>query len=289
MVGILEKTDVMPDTKYFGPANVIGFDEKKGLVRIKLNKGYNESDGEYIGESYAQVAIQLTQNLQFGDSVLVAGESLNGFYIIGKIESNIGLPITKEQLKLKCGARAEVSGSPDNEILKVFSDEGKLIFEYEPSSKKTIIDISDGDLEINARKGNIIFSSSKEIRLISSDKMSKSNSALILSSEKIDINSPGVDVHSQNSCIEIEKMEYTGKQFNGTIKQLKLVMNRLESVTETIIETAKNIYSRVEGLTQLYTGRKRTIVETTYHLKSNRTFMKSEEDFKIKGDKIHLG
>jgi len=48
---------------------------------------------------------------------------------------------------------------------------------------------------------------------------------------------------------------------------MKMAARRIERVAETVIEKAKNIYQTVEELTQLQTGRMRTLVKGTCHLK----------------------
>ena len=39
----------------------------------------------------------------------------------------------------------------------------------------------------------------------------------------------------------------------------------------------------------LRTGRLRTLVDSTFHFKARKAFLKSEQDFKIKAEKIDLG
>ena len=56
-----------------------------------------------------------------------------------------------------------------------------------------------------------------------------------------------------------------------------------------VIAKARNIYQTVEELSQVRAGRMRTIVAKTFHFKSKKAFVKAEEDYKIKAEKIHLG
>jgi hypothetical protein len=49
------------------------------------------------------------------------------------------------------------------------------------------------------------------------------------------------------------------------------------------------MYNTVEQLSQLKTGRMRTLVKSTFHLKAKNSMLKSEEDFKVRAEKIHLG
>ena len=193
------------------------------------------------------------------------------------------------RLKLHCGAKAEVTGTPEAEKLTVFSKEGGIIFEYDSLTGKSRIDIPAGDLEIITRNGDIVFKSSKNIRMIASNDNDIEKAAISLDSGKISMNSPEIAVNSRKGTIHIENAQYTGKAFSGMIQDVKLKIQRIESVVVTVIEKAKNVYRTVEELAQLHTGRMRTIVDATWHFKSKKTFMKAEDDFKIKGEKIYLG
>ena len=213
--------------------------------------------------------------------------------------------VPNDCLVMQCGAKAEVTGPPDREKLQVFSKHGGLIFEYDSITGKSRLEIPEGDLEISTCSGNIEFFSEKEIsffskqsikmessqgiHMVTSDAANENLAAISLGSKKIGMNSPEIDINSQRCDIQIEETRYTGNKFSGRIKNIKLLMERLDSAACTVIEKAKNIYKTVEELTQLRTGRMRTIVNTTWQVKSKKAFLKAEEDFKVKGEKIHLG
>ena len=293
---------VMPGTKYFGPARVIEINEANGLVRVLLN--HFESTDENC-ETWARLAIPLSQKLQWGDKILVAGETIDDFYIIGILHNRSLEHEKSKRLVSKSGAKVEVSGSPDEERLRVYSQHGRLVFEYDPETGKSRVDIPEGDLEISTRSGNIDFKSAKDIRFVSkqsiemhcpksirmltSDVKGNDLTAVNLESDKISLNSPEIGITSQKGDIRIDETEYTGKKVSGKIKNVKLIMERLESTANTVIEKVKNIYKTVEGLSQLKAGRMRTIVNASWQCKSKKAFLKAEEDFKIKGEKIHLG
>jgi hypothetical protein len=60
----------------------------------------------------------------------------------------------------------------------------------------------------------------------------------------------------------------------------------LETRAQTIISKMKNIYQSVENLSQLRAGRLKTLVQSTVHLKSKSTVLQSEEDFKVRAERI---
>jgi hypothetical protein len=103
------------------------------------------------------------------------------------------------------------------------------------------------------------------------------------------ISSAEVGITAQKSEFHIKETRYLGKIFRGKIEDAQLIAGKLTTIAKSITEKAKNVYRTVEQLTQLRTGRMRTLVGSTFHLKAKKTYMKAEEDFKINADKIHLG
>ncbi len=266
MMGIAEKLNFIPGAGYFGPGRVVEIDEETGRVRILFGL---PRDAENIRRVWAVPAMPHSYQLKWGDTVLVAGDN-DTFYIIGILGVS-----AKDRLTLTSGARAEVAGSPEEEKLKVFSKEGGLIFEYDAKTGKSRVDIPTGDLELVTKDGNIDFISEKDIRFFSKN--------------SIDLNSRKMGMNADLGEVHIGHTQYTGKTLSGRIDAAKLVMKRVETIAETMIETAKNVYRTVEKLSQLKTGRLRTLVKETSQFKSKKAFFKADEDFKIKGDKIHLG
>ncbi|MGH7978089.1 MAG: DUF3540 domain-containing protein [Limisphaerales bacterium] len=116
-----------------------------------------------------------------------------------------------------------------------------------------------------------------------------------------------VQVHSSEGALVMEYHPGSGKTLvniengdlefvtkNGGIsfqsaKQISLLAHRLETRAETVVVKAGNVYESVKELTQLQTGRMRTLVKGSCHLKARDAFMKAEQDFKVDGKQIHLG
>ncbi|HUA65093.1 MAG TPA: DUF3540 domain-containing protein [Alphaproteobacteria bacterium] len=116
-----------------------------------------------------------------------------------------------------------------------------------------------------------------------------------------------VQVHSSQGALVMEYRPGSGKTLvniengdlefvtkNGGIsfqsaKQISLVAKRLETRAETVVAKAGNVYETVEELAQLQSGRMRTLVKGSCHLKAREAFLKAEQDFKVDGKQIHLG
>jgi len=201
----------------------------------------------------ARIAIQQSNPIGINDEVLIAGSKLNEMFVIGIISSSS--PSSEKILKTANGAYASLSHcapSPESKI-QVYSPRNELLFEYDPVKEHAKVNLSKGNLELCTEDGDIRLNSANAVQ----------------------INSHVIDMNS--------------KKLTAHVGYAKLVFHRLETFADTIVEQAKNVYRAVAQLTQLRTGRMRTLVDETYQFKANKAFMKSEDDFKIKGEKIYLG
>jgi len=300
MLAIATQTSLLPQTKYFGPAQVLKFSEPDRLVLLRIS--------DHLGDEFevwAKSALSDNHAFQFGETVLAAGEDFNELYIIGLLDHTGPSKTEAKVLRMEDGTSAKIEKGLGTEKLQLNSKSGELIFEYDAKSEKCRVNIQSGDLEFTTANGNIDFVSEKDIRFFSKQSVElQSNheirlqttnaignklSTISLNHKKLKLSSTNVDITAQRSQIHIAESKYIGKKFQGRIKNVNLVLGRLESIANTVIEKAENIYQSVKGLTQLKTGRMRTLVESTIHIKGKKVFMKAEEDFKVKAEKIHLG
>jgi hypothetical protein len=105
----------------------------------------------------------------------------------------------------------------------------------------------------------------------------------------MELKSVQLNIAARKAELQLDETQLEGKKLTGSIKSVKLAMKRCETLAETVIAKAKNVYRTVEELSQLKTGRLRNLVSRTYQLRSKTTLMKAEEDFNIDGEKINLG
>ena len=299
---ILDVPGTVPGISYLGPARVIGKSAPDGRICVLVTQPGN---GNRVFKTYARMATPFPLKLHGGDTVLVAGEEKDTFYIIGILNTETPGPEKTDSLLMQCGVKATVEGPANEEKLQVHSQQGELIFEYDANTGTSRIDILSGNLEINARNGNIDFASAKGIRFHSHDdiqiktnqaiNMTASNepgttgSTFSLESSKINMQSPELGVNVRAGDFVIDETRLTGKIIKTTFESARFVTGRLESLSGTVIEKVKNLYRTVDGLHQVRSKRMRTLVDETYHFKSRKAFLKAEEDIKIKGEKIHLG
>jgi hypothetical protein len=200
----------------------------------------------------ARIAVQ-NASIAMDDEVLIAGSNIKDLFVIGIISKRTDT--SKPVLCTKTGAYATLSDNvaSTDKALQVYSPRNELLFEYDPVAEKAKVNLSKGDLELCTEDGDIRLNSANAVQ----------------------INSHSIDMNST--------------KLNANAGYARFVFGRLETAMDTLVEQAKNVYRTVKQLTQLRTGRLRTLVDETYQFKADKVFMKSEDDFKVKGEKIHLG
>jgi hypothetical protein len=291
MQSAAEKVKWIPRTRYFGPAKVLEIDDTERRIRLRLT-------GDCPGtDVWAVSAIAGQSNLRPGDTVLAAGEDLGDLYVIGALNQGAKADGPEKTIALGKGTRAAVEGEPGKQTLKVFSPKRELIFAYDEQNNRARVNMEAGDLEFVTRNGNITFATDREImfhgRTIGMtgaqgvcigimDGLNKLRSSLTLGRKSMQINSPAIGVHAQRGDLAVEEAKYTGKRLSSKVEYF-------ESIAGSVIAKAKNLFQTVEELSQVKAGRMRRMVAETFHFKSKKAFVKAEEDYKIKADKIHLG
>jgi hypothetical protein len=202
------------------------------------------------------------------------------------------------------GAYAEVAGPTAAELFRVFSREGALIFEYDPQLNRTRVCVPCGDLQFFVPQGSVEFRTAGEIRLHGEsiqmtgrrgirlavlDVIGRALSAVDLQRGRLKLNGPALDVTAGRADVRVQEATCTGRRFLARFGFAQMIAGQLETLSDCIVEKARNVYRTVEELTQLKTGRLRTLVESSAHFKANTAYFKTTKDFNVDGEKINLG
>lgn len=143
----------------------------------------------------------------------------------------------------------------------------KFNISQDVDSGKTVLSVQEGDLDLRSEKGSIKLDAAKHIEL----------------------NSPQFSVQSGKANIDLADAQYQGVRFTASVSQTRLFLGKVNSTVGRLVEKAKNVYRQVEQLNQLKSGRMRTLVKGSYHLKGESINQKADKDVCIDGDKINLG
>lgn len=246
-------------------------------VDSSRNKALIKNHGQQRDENWYRIPMNLKSQICPGDEVLCTGDE--SFFIVSLLAK-------KETKKIQ-----------------TYSPEQELLFEYDPETNKSRVFIDKGDLEFVTKEGDISFKAAKNLNfqaetigLTAMTRVKLAVHALLgretavnLDPNRLSMTSPKLDITSQKGTVQMQDMRYTGEKCFGKISSLKLVSRKLDIAARTISQKAENIFQKIKGLSQTKAGRKTEIIENTYHLKADQAIMKTDQDFKVKAEKIHLG
>jgi hypothetical protein len=253
-----------------------------------------------IHEKKAQIALAFGGNLGIGDEVLLAGNDTDTLYIIGMLTQNT----VKSVISSKDGSFVTLNESEGSSLFQICSEKGELLIEYDSLKRTTRVRTPDKEIEFIAPTGNMKFSShdtiqfaaekiqlqgQSEVSLETSNSRSQTSSSFILGQFSSQLSSSEIIIKAKRGKSYLDELQYVGNTISSKIKNIRMVVEKIETTAVTILHKARNFYTAVEQLTQLKTGRLRTLVDATYHLKSQRMIVKAAEDVKINAEKIHLG
>ena len=285
-------------TGTLGPAQVLEVDPEEDRARVRL-AGSDDDLGVW-----ARVAMAGQAELRTGDTALVIGEHAGDLYVIGLLNQRPAPASPADRLALSGGVYAQTAGPPGRQTMQVLSSQNELLFEYDEANQKARVNVPSGDLEFVAQNGNIAFRSACEIaidgqavrimspagvRLGITDALGKICSALTLHPRGMKLSGSEFAVQAESADFAVDRAVYAGSHLLARIGCAKLIADKLETVAESVMESARNVYRTVAQLSQLKAGRVRTLVTSTFFFRARKAFLHAEEDYKIKAEKIHLG
>lgn len=178
------------------------------------------------------------------------------------------------------------------------------MLEWDPAAERTRVCVPTGDLEFATEQGGIRFDSAEDIRMNGrSIELSGSErvdlgvrdaagqlvTALGMASRKLRLQGGEVGIDAGRARIQAGEISCTSDEVRAQTKSARLTVGRLRVVADQVVQRANDVYATVANLSQLKAGRVRTLVESTWWMKSKRSYVRSGEDFKLDADKIHLG
>ncbi len=284
----------------FGAARVVADPREDGRIRVLLPA----RDGDQSARgAWALSALPPGTALAREQMVLVAGKEENDLYVIGVLaDPSAAAPRCVETGN---GVRAELNGRGPGERLRVVTRDGEVLFEYDATTRRARVHVPAGDLELIAPEGNIDLTAARGIRLCARESIelrslrgvdiaaaapaSTDLSRVQIAPAGIALRAPRLGMRADEARIDLKRARLTGQRLDARLDHVKLVARRLESAAEQVVQRAQNLYQSVRQLAQLRAGRRRTLVEGTHQIASKQTIMKSREDTRIDGKRIHLG
>jgi len=284
MINTAELYDSRNHTPFLDTARILTIDNKKRTAKIYLDSLSG------VQNLYAVLALSFEVELAHGDRVLVTGDNLDTIYIIGVLSVK-----SATKIRSKDGAYAQLVDANGRSFLQIFSKQNNLIVEYDTKNNKIRVDSENGALEISAAESLILkgetisLEGKKQINASVQDLSGDVQSFLSLGKHQMKLSSSDLRMTAGRGHLFFKELNLSGKKLISNLVQATIIVDKLETTAQSIINKTKNIFQTVENLSQLKTGRLKTLVKSTYHLKSRKSILKSENDFKIKAEKIDLG
>lgn len=293
-----EALSTAPGT-FIKTATVVADPDEAGFVRVRPE----EASGE--PELRAQVAVAAGHPPAPGDRALITFSDADEAFLIGLIPRRAPhASRSREEIPLSDGSSLRLSGTAPVERLTLLSPDRRPLLEYDAANGRVTLNAPTGDLELVSREGDIVLDASRSVRLRGQaveatgrsrvglgieDGSGKAVSLVSLDPSTTRIAGPVLTVGARRANLHLEEAVYTGKRLSATIGSLTAVIRRLERIVEEVHERANRVYTTVRELLEVRAERIRTLVKSSYRLRTKRAFLKSDEDFKVKGDQIHLG
>ena len=294
-----QKATVVPlpsKTSTIEPATVTGACDPQGFLPVSCR-------GESVFH-HARMAVYPQPLLAAGDEVLTMKDGRGTIYIVGILSCKSEVEAPYQEMRLSDGTTVRIDRSVDDDSLKLYSRTHELLIDYRSRTGTMTIKAASGDMAFSAPKGSIAFHSGKDIDLNAShvavnaetdlrigvqDSNGSSGPALSMRNRKMELTAPVLDLAAQRAQLFLQETQIAGKKLLGRIGNVQLAARKIESTADTVMAKARNVYRTISELSQLKAGRQRTLIEKTSHMKAQKTIVKSETDFKVKAEKIHLG
>ena len=249
---------------------------------------------------WALIAIAGDFWLQPGDQVVIAGDFSENAYVIGCLSAYPRARIATSQ-----GASAEIKKDLNGvETLQVRNAANDVLFELDPSTGVSRLNIPQGNLEVTTPLGGISFKANgniliegenvnlaarSKLLLTLSHGLSSFASRLRLLPGRLHLGAQQVDVAAQHIESNSETNRTVSKQISLTSELHEVKTERISTTAETVTEHIGNIYRTVRELVQLQAGRYRAYISGLSHFRSKRAYFSSEESMNIDGDQVHIG
>ena len=255
-----------PDGAFVRPGVVLAVGADDALrVAVDLN-------GRRL-ECWATPTLGIAEPPAPGARVLVAGEGSDICYVVGLLADPPS--DAAERIETGGGASASVVDTTDGQAIAVHDPAGRLVFEYQPDTGRTVVNVPTGDLVLAAPDGDIELVSGQAIRC--------------RSETELDLSAPHLNATAERGTFLIADTTFQGVRLATTLEEARLVLGRLHSLVDRSVERVRNAFRTVEKLYQVKAGRMRTVVEDSYSVRGGHASLKADKDVRIDGEKIHLG
>lgn len=167
--------------------------------------------------------------------------------------------------------------------------------ERDPASGRQVVRLPEGPVEIRTT-GDLTWVTDGAVRVEAAEQVTlcagpeaATGAAVTVGADRVRLRAPAVDVDAGALEVAARRASIAAEALTVTVELLRRTLGTLETDVGRIIERAESSVRETKDLALTRAGRLRMVVERTASLLSERFVVKTEEDVKIDGSKIHLG
>lgn len=248
--------------RYVGPAVVVdagpaGAEEPARAARMRVSIPGNPEAYE------AELAVPAPAPLEPGRRVLVTLADDGKAYVTGILDQRL------PGVGARAGGTASVVEDEAGERIEVRDEADELVFRYDPTTGSARLRVPRGGLSVAAPEGDLTLAAGGTVRL---------------HGESVEL--------AARSRVRLTVHDLAARALSSIRlgrRTTRISAERIETVADRLTERVGSAYRHVKELLQTRAGRVRTLVSGTWRARSKRADLKSEENFKVDGRRIHLG
>lgn len=248
----------------------------------------------------ARPALADPRCLSEGDRVLAIEDGDGAVWIIGMIGSPAH---AARRIAEHGGASATVEGEGRTLRLVVRDRGGRLLFEHDPASGRSVLHPTRGDLQIAAPEGSIDLRAGRKVRISGAEGVEietpgavamrggteQGASTLRVGRESLDLNGDSLRLRVRAAAVAADTTHLSGHRLHCRIARAAMAFDALEVRAKETVHRVKEAFTCVEQLMHLRVGRLWGTVREAFHVKSKSVSVKAEQRVHIDGRSIDLG
>lgn len=202
------------------------------------------------------------------------------------------------------GAEARRVTLEGREQLEVYDNQKRLVFRFDTVTGEATLNVPQGDLKLNCERGDIELNAAGAVRTKSRafevfttqrvvfaviGQLGRALSRLVMKDGGLQAECPSVNLKARDIAMNCDKSRLQSRRCEIDSETTRLRSQRHTTETEVLQESSTTRFQDTKDMSQVRTGRARTLIAGLCQFRAKKAMMRSEEDFKITGDKVHLG
>ncbi len=155
------------------------------------------------------------------------------------------------------------------------SDENYILAVLQRASSQPAVMQFASDVNMTLPNGKISITARDGINMASTDEIGMLSSKVKIGAAKADIS--------------IDKLNATGTELTGNIRQIRIFADTVDTIAESLTQRTKNFFRWVEQVEQITAGDMLQTVRNLLNVRSRQAIITAKQDVKIDAERVHMG